>query len=258
MRFALFLFAHQDDEFAIFAAIEDCVRSGYEPICLYLTNGNFGGQDIGCRNQESLDVLQRLRVKEKNIFFVGQLASIPDGTLYRNIDLALSAVADVINSSEKPIRRIYVPAWEGGHQDHDAAHLIGYSIGQKFGILNHSWQFSLYHGKGLPWLFFRVMKPLKENGPVYNRHVPLSKRLKYLRLCLTYQSQLKSWVGLFPFVAFNYLFLGKQKLQSLTTRQCCVRPHQGPLLYERRGFCHYDEFMSFAGPLIDKKIRMNP
>lgn len=42
----IYLFAHQDDEYGVFNAIEKSVAAGRQPVCIYLTNGDFGGQDI--------------------------------------------------------------------------------------------------------------------------------------------------------------------------------------------------------------------
>ena len=57
---------------------------------------------------------------------------------------------------------VYLPAWEGGHQDHDAGHLLGLSLAAPGLRLR---QFPLYQGAGLPGPFFRVMAPLPGNGP---------------------------------------------------------------------------------------------
>ncbi len=60
---ALFLFAHQDDEFGVFQKIIDEVGKGRAVYCVYFTDGRFGKVSAQCRNQESLAVLLRLGVK---------------------------------------------------------------------------------------------------------------------------------------------------------------------------------------------------
>jgi len=65
---ALFLFAHQDDEFGVFQKIMDEQRQGRHVYCAYLTDGAFAGQSSLRRNRESLTVLTKLGVQEEDIF----------------------------------------------------------------------------------------------------------------------------------------------------------------------------------------------
>lgn len=101
-------------------------------------------------------------------------------------------------------------------------------------------------------MFFRALAPLAENGPVYCQKIGLLQRCRYVALCLRYGSQWKTWLGLFPFVALHYVFLGRQSLQSVDVRRCCERPHAGPLLYERRGFFRYEEFRQRGKDFLEK------
>ncbi len=87
---ALFLFAHQDDEFAVYSVIEECMRKGLLPICLYFTSGNYGGQPSHIRSKESLAALEQLGVHTNQIFFLGEEKAISDGELHLHFDLALS------------------------------------------------------------------------------------------------------------------------------------------------------------------------
>jgi LmbE family N-acetylglucosaminyl deacetylase len=40
---ALFLFAHQDDEFGVYQRILECRRRGLRVVCAYLTDGQTAG-----------------------------------------------------------------------------------------------------------------------------------------------------------------------------------------------------------------------
>jgi hypothetical protein len=134
---------------------------------------------------------------------------------------------------------LYLLAWEGGHQDHDAAHLIGLAAIRRYDEHMSIRQFSLYHGEGLPGILFRLCAPLKKNGTVIASLIPLGKRLHFLAYVFHYPSQIKTWVGLFPLFFLHYLFSGKQFLQPVSLDRCMERPHEGPLLYERRGFARF-------------------
>lgn len=238
----VFLFAHQDDEYGVFHALEQSVAAGRRPLCLYLTNGDFGGQDVEVRNRESLGVLTALGVAAADVLFIGQQAAISDGVLLQHLERAYQAVLAVLQAAG-PVSALYLLAYEGGHQDHDALYLIGCRLQKTLGIAS-AWQFPLYHGKGLPSVLFRVLSPLPENGAVTAQAIPWRARWRHLLFCLRYRSQARTWIGLFPFVFLHYLLSGRQQLQPASAARCAQRPHAGPLLYEKRGVLQQEMFES--------------
>ncbi len=248
MLSTVFIFAHQDDEFGVYPVIETAVRNSERVVCLYLTNGVHTGQSSARRNAESLSVLSKLGVAVGDVHFVGEAVTIPGGALHEHLHSALESAAGVVSSLGE-ISALYILAWEGGHQDHDAAHLIGLALARRLGILDRTRQFSLYHGAGLPWVFFKVLAPLEANGNICRISVPLRDRLRYLKFCLSYRSQARTWVGLFPFVLVAFLF-GTQKLQPVDISRVHQTPHGGRLLYERRGFLSYRKFLAKVGPFV--------
>lgn len=233
--------AHADDEFGVFAEIADAVARGHRVVCVYLTDGGFGGQSAEVRQRESLAVLRRLGVNARDVHFAGYDLRIADGGLPTEIGRATKALETVLTQS-LPVARILVPAWEGGHQDHDAAHVAGLAACKRVCPETESLQFSLYTGHRMPGPFFRVLSPLAANGSVAARRLTLRERVRYLENCLSYPSQWRSWLGLFPFVLAHYVFVGKQQLQPVNPDRLNERPHGGRLLYERRGFYRWDDF----------------
>lgn len=240
----LFLFAHQDDEFGAFALIEQAVAAGRRPLCVYLTNGDFGGQDPRRRNRESSGVLARLGVPAADCIFTGGEAGISDGTLPRQLERAHAALLRLLDT-QGPIATLHVVAYEGGHQDHDAACALAVAL-QRGGRVQALRQFSLYHGRGLPGPLFRVLAPLPDNGPVTAMRCGLARRLAYIGYCLHYGSQWKTWLGLFPFVALHFLLRGVQTSQALDPARLEAPPHEGAPLYERRGFFRQDELLTLC------------
>lgn len=259
---ALFLFAHQDDEFGVFYEIHRLVSRGNQVIVLYLTSGTSDGTPYPIRDMESISVLKKLGVPERNIVFLGMTTGIPDGNLCTHLDIAYRSITDLIAKRGAPVD-LYFHAWEGGHQDHDAAHLIGIVLGDHLGILDRCYQFPLYTGAGLPAAFFRLFYCLPGNGPPILATIPWRQRIEFIKFCFHYPSQFKSWVGLFPFFLFHYLFFGTQILQAVSAKQIHQPPHLGKLLYERRGFYRYKKFTEVTSGFInrlseekgDKKIR---
>jgi len=250
----VFLFAHQDDEFATFSALQMYLRQGVRPVCVYLTDGGAGGQNIKRRNDESLTVMQALGVEPERVIFLGGDHGILDGKLSAHLDEVFSKLLARLEPIVDEDIHLYIPAWEGGHQDHDATHLIGLALMNRTKLDKEVWQFSLYHGRSLPWIFFKVLSPLKENGPAELISSSLSERMCFLRFIFSYRSQLKTWIGLGPFVAFKLLFGRGQFRQPVSRDRCFERPHPGRLLYEKRRAGAFEEFSQSAAGFIDRHV----
>ena len=238
---AIFFFAHQDDEFAVFHQLCQERRAGRRICCVYLTNGEASGVTAPARNAESVAVLLKLGVAQRDILFVGQELSIGDGALPDNMDAARSwLVAWMAQCSD--VAATYVPAWEGGHQDHDAVHAIVVGAMAQSNTLDKARQFSLYNSYRCLQPFFRVLSPLAANGQVVKSRIPYADRLWFLALCLGYRSQARTWIGMFPFVLWNYLVKGAQGLQPICLERLRFRPHPGTLYYESRNFYTWPRF----------------
>jgi LmbE family N-acetylglucosaminyl deacetylase len=233
----LFLFAHQDDEFGVFQALDECRKHGRRAICAYLTRGTNGLAER--RNEESRRVLSSLGVSRDDIVFAGDELGIDDATLPDSMPRAGEWIARWM-ASFPTLERIYVTAWEGGHHDHDALHAMVVQAAQRFGHLPLVRQFALYNRYGCPGPFFRVLTPLAANGPVQAERIPVRRRLAYLRLCLQYPTQRKTWVGLLPFVVLHYALRGTQTLQPVSLERLRSRPHDATLYYEQRGFYRWE------------------
>lgn len=232
---ALFLFAHQDDEFGVYQRIADCRRAGLRVACAYLTDGATAAVPAGRRNAESLAVLARLGVKRADVAFAGEQLGIGDATLPAHLGAAgrwLQAWLDSFGA----IDSLHLPAWEGGHHDHDALHALAVTIAAQRALLARCFQFSLYHGAHCPGPLFKVLAPLPANGAVLASPIRWPMRWRYLRYCLSYPSQRLTWIGLFPFVLFHLLVRGVQSLQPVSAARIGERPHAGALYYEKRQF----------------------
>jgi hypothetical protein len=241
----LYLLPHQDDEFALLKSISDDVAADRAFALLYLTDGAYGGPVSELRNHESLTVLESVGVREEQVHFLGIEYQLRDGFLYSQFKLAWQAILTFTNSLSY-IDSVYMPAWEGGHQDHDATHILGLCIANKYACLSESRQVALYHGEGLPSIFFKVLSPLIANGEIIKKGIPWPQRLQFLRLFFCYRSQLKTWLALYPFVLINMLFHGVESLQPVSVQRIYQSPHRGKLLYESRGSCLEQDFRAHA------------
>lgn len=239
----LFLFAHQDDEVPVFLEIETLSAHGERVLAVYLTSGTLDGSHSAQRNAESRRVLERLGVAPTDIAFLGSKNHLPDGRLAEHLDTAKDLVLDWLQD-KGPVEQLFCLAWEGGHQDHDAVYALAVQLHTQHAIGQQAFQFPFYHGKGLPGSWFKVVSPIPENGPAMNRHIPWTSRLRYLGWCLSaYPSQVKTWIGLGPFFAWHYFFKGTQVLHPMMVERLKEKPHEGAMLYERRGFYSFENLI---------------
>ncbi len=247
----LFLFAHQDDEYGVYPVLEELVGRGETVKVIYLTSGTLDGSRCERRNHESMRVLSRIGVATSQVRFLGTESGFPDGRLCEYAEQAAAELRQICARGESPTR-IFSPAWEGGHQDHDATYIIACYLAGVFSCTDASRQFPLYTGQGLPASLWHTFYPLADNGPVETSRMNWRQRLRYLGYCLSYHSQWRTWLGLYPMYALHILVHGKQYLQPLNPQRVCSAPHPGRCLYERRGFCTREQFVYHTRALVDK------
>lgn len=236
-----FLLPHQDDEFGVFYLIESIVERGESAVCFFMTDGGFGGGDPATRDAESRHVLGALGVPTSDICFLGSNHGLPDGDLVSHLPDALSHLikaAEVYGSPDF----VYVPAWEGGHQDHDATHVLGIVAAEFWGARDRLRQFPLYTADRCGLWPYRVLTPIVKNGPAEAMPIPAARWMHYLRLCLSYRSQRKTFAGLLPLMAAHYALRSVQNLQEVSSSRVRERPHDGILLYERFRKTSFEDF----------------
>jgi hypothetical protein len=233
----VFLFAHQDDEFGVFPLIDVLSRSSQKIRCIFLTDGGGSGADANVRNDESRRVLKSYGIVEDCVIFLGTELAIGDGKLHQNLEKVSCALAMLLKDYQTGT--MYLPAYEGGHHDHDCVNALGVLLGQtRPGVACK--QFPLYHGKGLSGPWFKVIAPIAENGKFEVMKYSAVSALKYCFSCFRYRSQWRTWLGIWPF--FFYISVTRRELilQKASTRVFFERPHLGSLFYERRFGIRYE------------------
>jgi LmbE family N-acetylglucosaminyl deacetylase len=251
----VFLFAHQDDEMGVLPILAELAAAGLPVLCLYLTDGGFRGESPERRNNESLHVLAHLGIGADSVRFIGAELGIPDGGLLEHLATAAQAITACL-AEAGPVERIIMHAYEGGHQDHDAVHVLGVRAAQRSGTLDVARQFTLYRATTWPLIPHVMFRPIEANGPVEMTSITVRERLRYLWLCLSYRSQPVALMGLWPLIALDYLALGgRQKLQRVALARLTERPHVGPLLYERRGRRSFDDFHAATNRFLRSELQ---
>ena len=132
-----------------------------EIACVYLTDGGGHGVDPAVRDAESRAVLRTLGIGDDAVVMLAASnGRIGDGQLALRSLEALIAVKAWIHRSGFVPQRIYAPSYEGGHPDHDAAHLLAAVVASECGIAGDAWHFSLYNAYRRPRPFFATMRQL--------------------------------------------------------------------------------------------------
>ncbi len=154
------------------------------------------------RFQESLLFLNKLKISKENVICLGDKLDSPDGSLIDYLESFYLEIAARFDNSEEKIE-IVSPAFEGGHNDHDAIAMLAQALGKKWKC--QVFEFYLYHGYGTRGKFYRVSSPVN--------FVKL-KKIKYqmndwlllLQVPFIFKSQPKALLGLWPFLVLKSLF----------------------------------------------------
>lgn len=252
MESALFLFAHQDDEYAAAPWIAQERAGGTRIACLYLTDG--GNRTApGVRDAESRNALRELGIPPESACFLSDAnGRIGDGALAREALRGLALVEEWLRHADFAATRIYAPSYEGGHPDHDAAHLIAAAIAAERGLVAGAWHFSLYNAYRCPRPFFHAFRQLPTAAPARGASLPPAQRRTALLLFRHYPSQWRTWAGLIPGALLERGILRRETVVNFDLARLRSRPHDGPLLYERMFGTTYPQFAQLVAPLAQR------
>lgn len=247
----LFLFAHQDDEFAAIHLIEAGVRDGRQQRFAFLTNGAIkGGPDSEIRNKETRRALGHIGVGEENIDFLGTAYDLPDGALFQHLPRALDHLDEAI--ATRSIGRIIVPAWEGGHHDHDAVHLIGLALARRRNCLDHCVQLPFYRAtSGFPGI--ALFAPLAENGTPIAHKRTVTEIAAHLALSRFYPTQARHFAGILPLTLLHHLIDRNLYSQPVHPERVLQRP-ASRIKYEGRHQLSYSDFEAATRDFIATEI----
>jgi LmbE family N-acetylglucosaminyl deacetylase len=235
----VFVFAHQDDEIAFVSRIKVEVARGNRVTCVCLTDGAAAVSAV-IRDAESRVVLARLGVHDFRVAPADE--RIADGALPEQMEKALQ----FLESTVTDVHEVVTMAWEGGHQDHDAAHLVAAVFARQRGV--PCLEMPLYNGFETSFPMFRVNEPVG-NGWLERR---LSRREYFANVLLArfYRSQRRTWAGLVPL-----LLIGEPRelIRAADLRRAYAPPHPLPLLYERRFRYPYARFAGHAAEFLRRR-----
>jgi len=245
-----YILAHQDDEFFFAPLIERSVRERRNPLFIYTTDGTWYGVPPAVRMRETADVLRGLGVPVSNIHQVGVTSGIRDGYSHLHLDKLFERVRALTEAVR--IRAVYVLAWEGGHADHDAAHLLGAALARERNV-SALYECPSYNAHRAPRGLFRVMHWIPRAGAIESRRLSLRQAARWYRLAFRYPSQWRTFVGL-SCMAFPRYVLRRHACRRVGEIDYTARPHAGELLYERRFGLPFERFREATSSFVASRL----
>jgi LmbE family N-acetylglucosaminyl deacetylase len=227
----LWLLAHQDDELM---ALHLFTESNNNSV-VYLTDGVRIGAKFSAnlRMQEAIAVWAEID-KDAILIFFGAKHAIRDGTLLETLNAThLKELASVC--VERGIEEIVTLHLEGGHQDHDVTSMLAEELSRRLKIRLLTFPaYRALHGR---FPLYSVMSMIKSTSmqSVTPRVERLKSAIQSLGVMSRYRSQVRTWIGLGPFVLLKYLFgkpiyfihhFSNRYSQKLPTKLLYVNRHQ--------------------------------
>lgn len=235
--------AHCDDEVFFSARILQEIALGNELFCVYITNCHHKFTDPKIRLKESYNALAYLGVARANIFPIGIHNNFPDGQSFRYIDSIFSTVQAALTKIR--MDEILTLAWEGGHVDHDVAHLIARALANSSSRNIKLWEFSAYHAYRCKKPWYHTMALLSSppaSSPIRERRLTLWQGIHCFAVVRFFKSQWQTWLGLGLGCLVELVLFRRERSRLLPKEFSLKPPHPGSLLYEQRFKKSYEEF----------------
>ena len=257
MKNNIFLFSHQDDEIAVFKTIKDILNTNERIFIFFLTNGNisdFNDIDlISKREKESKKVLEKIGVKSENITFLGKSLGINSYNLLNNLENVYNKLSNFIEQLEDEIK-IFTHAWEGGNIDHDSSFVLALKLMRNYSNIKYGYQFPYYNSYKMPFNFYRIFYPISINGHAVKSRISFNEKIEFIKYLFYYISQVKIWMGLYPFVIIKILTNNYNYLQEIKNNFELKKPHQNLLWYEKRKFVSFEKSIILFKTFLNSNI----
>jgi LmbE family N-acetylglucosaminyl deacetylase len=241
---SLYVLAHQDDEYGCAPQIARDAAAGRRAVVVYLTDGSTPLVAEMVRTAESRAVLGALGVALDDVRVIGATLGIGSEALPERLEHAYAALLELARAlgPARPLR-IYAPAWEGGHPDHDATHLAAARLARELGV-SEIYEIALYNGYRRRGPFYRVLSFCDgaHVGDAAGPRLSMAEVVRYGLLCWHYPSQRRTWAGLFGGAFARLALRRRHAIRRVPSNRSRSRPHPGSLYYERRWGLSYERF----------------
>jgi LmbE family N-acetylglucosaminyl deacetylase len=234
---AIYILAHFDDEYCALPLIWQAAREGVPQRFIYLAD--YRDTKLAVRRlAETRVFLARQGIAADAVLPLGLGAGAYDQSVHLSAARLFPKLARAVDEAGR-VTRLVVPAWEGGHMDHDACAYLAVRLAERIGAPEIR-QFSLYNGPGLPGPLLRGGAPLPQNGPGTRIRLSPGEWARWMAGVRAFPSQTYAWSGIWP-AMFAGLVRRGFVWQTLAPGRVEARPHDGALFYERMFKTPYDE-----------------
>jgi LmbE family N-acetylglucosaminyl deacetylase len=226
----VYILAHFDDEYCALPLIWQAAREGLAQRFIYLAD--YRDAALGARRlQETRAFVAGQGLDPASVVPLGLGTGVFDQSVFRSVERVFPPLSQAV-AEAGPVTRLVVPAWEGGHMDHDACAFMAARLAGRIGRPEMR-QFSLYNGPGLPGPLLRGGAPLRQNGPRHKVRLNPLQWLRWMAAVRAFPSQTYAWSGIWPAMFAGMAARRGFGWQSLEPQRVEERPHAGPLFYER-------------------------
>ncbi|MFH1117195.1 MAG: PIG-L deacetylase family protein [Pseudomonadota bacterium] len=224
----LFLFAHPDDDVMICGTMKMLIDAGAEVHGAWLGSGDWLGQGP-TRRAERSKAAKIMGLKRSRTHVLG----IADMHFLGNLEQAARKTAALFSRIKPDI--VFVPAYEGGHPDHDAVNFLAYEASRRTGLRPKLFEFPLYNATGPAYHWWWRVNDFPPGGPaVFSTPLNGAAVDAKFEIIRTYSSQ---WMLMIParlaFSRSELLEVGELYRPCPADRDHTVRPHEDMLSYER-------------------------
>jgi len=236
----LFVLAHHDDEVFCAGHIHRALAGGARVLMLWATAG--GLAPAGRRLGEGARVRDLLRLPDENV----RDLELPDRAAVRHV-AAIAAAADaLLGPTDDADVAVFVPAFEGGHPDHDAVNLaVALLRAGRPGLT--AFEFPLYR-RGRFGLTVQARRPPAGRSPRPFAVLDLDEDALALRRRLTVANASQRWLSLIPLLTLaRWAGRGRaEPARPLPAHDYTRPPQRRPLLYELYTRCRFEELRAAA------------
>ncbi len=253
----LVVLAHHDDEFFCSALIAREHARLQHLIVAYTSHGSVYRPGLGgVRSEETKQAFEKLKITNLTLIPVGQELDVFDGQVDQNLPRLFAHL--ILRLDLFDVTRVVAMAWEGGHADHDASHLLAVAIARKLQVKKDEvLEFPSYNSCHVPRPFFKVGK-FAEGGSSSESNLSLGEAARCLRMILLYHSQWKSFLGLLPGITWQLMIQRQQQIRQVADYNYRHPPHGGELFYRRRFHRTFQSFLENTKAFQDSTIFQPP
>ncbi len=237
MKNILILSPHPDDEsVGLAVTIRKMKREGFKVYIFFLTSGVIAQKDLWIWNRNKYKSFLKARINEMkesmnflkiNDYF---FQDVPTRYLKSNIVQTIKKIKEII--IKKKIDTLFVPAYEGGHQDHDIANFIGFNFKHELNV----YEFAEYNNSSNQLISNNFIRKTG-NEIIYKLN---QEEVNYKNIALSiYVSEVKN---------LSYIKTNQESYRPIVNYDYSKPPHCGVLFYRRYSFFSWHPRVDSTNP----------